>query len=57
MCLLRHADDELNPDHVTGILEGVPDSASVCDGEFELSDRPHLPTYNLPFFSDDVIVR
>ncbi|XP_022797309.1 uncharacterized protein LOC111335615 isoform X2 [Stylophora pistillata] len=40
-------------DHTSGIFEGVPRSETVPDGEFELSDRPHLPTYNLPFMMND----
>lgn len=34
-------------DH-TGIFEGVPPGKSVLQGEFEMWDKPHFPTYNLP---------
>ena len=40
-------------DHTSGIFEGVPKSETIPDGEFELSDRPHLPTYNLPVMVND----
>lgn len=38
---------------MSGIFEGVPKIETVPDGEFELSDRPHLPTYNLPVVVND----
>jgi len=35
-------------DHTCGIFEGVPSGKSVLQGEFEMWDKPHFPTYNLP---------
>ena len=35
-------------DRTSGIFEGVPAGNSALQGEFEMCDRPHLPTYNLP---------
>jgi len=40
-------------DHTTGIFEGVPKDGSIADGEFEMCDRPHLSTYNLPVMQND----
>ena len=42
-----------SPDHTTGIFEGVPKDGGIVDGEFEICDRPHLPTYNLPVMQND----
>ena len=44
---------DASPDHTTGIFEGVPRDGSIVDGEFEICDRPHLPTYNLPVLQSD----
>jgi len=42
-----------SPDHTTGIFEGVPKDGGIVEGEFEICDRPHLPTYNLPVMQND----
>lgn len=44
---------EASLDHTTGIFEGVPKDGSITDGEFEMCDRPHLSTYNLPVMQND----
>lgn len=44
---------DASPDHTTGIFEAVPKDGSIVDGEFEICDRPHLPTYNLPVMQND----
>lgn len=42
-----------SPDHTSGIFEGVPVGNSSLQGEFEMCDRPHLPTYNLPVMTGE----
>ncbi|XP_078380644.1 uncharacterized protein LOC144663538 isoform X2 [Oculina patagonica] len=44
---------DASPDQTSGIFEGVPKDESIVDGEFEMCDRPHLPTYNLPVMQND----
>ena len=44
---------DASPDDISGIFEGVPKDGSIVDGEFEICDRPHLPTYNLPVMQHD----
>ena len=53
--VLKHSCFSLDdfPDHISGIFDGVPAGNSNLDGEFEMCDRPHLPTYNLPVMTSD----
>ncbi|KAK3699442.1 hypothetical protein QZH41_018609, partial [Actinostola sp. cb2023] len=49
-------DEHDRPERVSGIWDGIPDCAEIFFPEFEISDRPHLNTYNLPVIKDGVIV-
>ena len=42
--------------YMSGIFDSVPEQKPNTSIEFEWSDVPHLPTYNLPLIKDDVIV-
>lgn len=42
--------------YTTGIFDLVPEQQANASVEFEWSDIPHLPTYNLPLIKDDVVI-
>ncbi|KAJ7373436.1 BCL-6 corepressor-like protein 1 [Desmophyllum pertusum] len=44
---------DASSDQTSGIFEGVPKDEILVEGEFEMCDRPHLPTYNLPVMAND----
>ncbi|XP_031566536.1 BCL-6 corepressor-like isoform X2 [Actinia tenebrosa] len=55
-CSTRLSDASEFPDRVSGIWEDIPDCSDSFVPEFEVSDKPHLTTYNLPVLKDDVVV-
>ncbi|XP_032229741.2 uncharacterized protein LOC5505435 isoform X3 [Nematostella vectensis] len=49
-------DNSTASDRYSGIWREAPPLTEICEPEFEVSDQPHLPTYNLPVMKDGVVI-